>query len=372
MALATALERVGISCEVYEQASEIREVGAGLTLWSNALIALERLGAAERVIALGSTEDRFEVRNASGQVLAVTPVARAWKRFGLPGCVCVHRVDLLRELVSHSRNTPVHVGSRCVGIREEADHVIAQFANGVNKAGDFLVGADGLYSLVREQLFGQSKPRYAGYTCWRGFAVLEPVVSLPPKCAFEAWGSGRRFSIHPCGPGRLFWFATHNEPAGGTDGPRGRRADVQELFASWHEPIPSVIAATSEILRNDILDRVPTRTWGRGRITLLGDAAHPTTPNLGQGACQALEDAVVLANQLRHQSDVQAALRTYENLRQPRTNLITTESFRIGRITQSENRMVRWLTKMAVQLMPRSASWRFMERFLSMELPVLE
>jgi 2-polyprenyl-6-methoxyphenol hydroxylase-like FAD-dependent oxidoreductase len=201
--------------------------------------------------------------------------------------------------------------------------------------------------------------------------TIQPAIPFAPYCAFEAWGPGRRFSIHPCGSGRLFWFATHNELAHGTDGPRGRKADVQELFSLWHEPIPSVIAATSEILRNDIFDRPPVTIWGRGRITLLGDAAHPMTPNLGQGACQALEDAVVLADQLRAKSRVEAALRAYESLRQPRTKRITAESFRLGRITQAENGLAHWLTTTAVRLMPPAAAWWSMERFLHTELPVL-
>ncbi len=150
--------------------------------------------------------------------------------------------------------------------------------------------------------------------------------------------------------------------ADGQDGPRGRRADVQELFSSWHEPIPSVIAATPEILRNDILDRPPTRTWGRGRITLLGDAAHPTAPNLGQGACQALEDAVVLADLLRRESDVAKALRIYERQRQRRTNSLTKEAFRLGRILQVENPVAQWLRNTSARCFPPNASRWFLRR----------
>lgn len=370
IALAAALERVGISCEVHEQANELREVGAGLTLWFNALIALERLGVAERLLKLGSREDRFELRAPSGGVLAVTPVARAVKEFGVPGCICAHRVDLLRELLTLLRRTAVHVGSRCVRIQQEDNRVIARFASGKTKEADFLVGADGLHSVVREQLFGEAAPRYAGYTCWRGVTTLAGALPLAAGVAFEAWGCGRRFSIHHCGAGRLFWYATHNQPANGADGPGGRKVDVQELFASWHEPIPSVIAATSEILRNDILDRPPAASWGRGRVTLLGDAAHPTTPNLGQGACQALEDAVVLADQLRKRA-VEPGMRQYENLRRYRANRITAKSFRIGQILQSERPVLRCLAKIAMRSIPPVASWWGLARFLRTALPPL-
>lgn len=200
---------------------------------------------------------------------------------------------------------------------------------------------------------------------------MDPTRILSPETAFEAWGQGRRFSIHPCGTGRVFWFATLNRPANGPDPPHGRQLEVREHFSSWHEPIPSVIAAASEIIRNDIYDRAPVKAWGRGRITLLGDAAHPTTPNLGQGACQALEDAVVLADRLRASSAIEPALREYEEIRGPRTRLITNESYRLGRISQSENPMIRWGSRLAVQVMPPSVSWWSFERFLKTELPVL-
>jgi 2-polyprenyl-6-methoxyphenol hydroxylase-like FAD-dependent oxidoreductase len=368
MALAAALERVGIFCEVHEQAEELREVGAGLTLWSNALLALGRLGAAERVMALGSTVDRLEVRSPMGQVLAAIPLARAAQRFGVPGSVCLHRADLLRELMRLSDPDHVHLCARCLGFEETNGQVIARFADGREARGDFLVGADGLRSAVRAQLFGDATPRYAGYTCWRGVATLEQ-TALAPDTAFEAWGRGRRFSIHHCGRGRLFWWAAQNCPSNGADGLRGRKADVQELFSNWHEPIPSVIAATQEILRNDIVDRPPIRVWGRGRITLLGDAAHPTTPNLGQGACQAIEDAIVLADQLRNSTSVESALRGYERIRRRRTARITNESLRFGRVCQWESPAACWLRNAATRFIPPLASLRFLERFFHQELP---
>jgi 2-polyprenyl-6-methoxyphenol hydroxylase-like FAD-dependent oxidoreductase len=370
MALAAALERVGISYEVHEQAEELREVGAGLGLWSNALLALARLGAAEELARPGSVIARLEVRTSDGRLLTITPFARAENRSGLPGYLCVHRADMLRALMRRSNPARVRLHSRCVGIDERNGGVLARFADGHETHGDFLVGADGLRSAVRARLFGDAPPRYAGYTCWRGVASLEQ-TTLSSDTAFEAWGRGRRFAVHPCGRGRLFWWACHNEPANGTDSAAGRKADVLKLFSDWQEPIAAAIAATPEILRNDILDRPPIRVWGRGRITLLGDAAHPTTPNLGQGACQAIEDAIVLTDQLRHSGTVEGALRNFEKLRQRRTARVTTESFRIGRLCQWENAIGCWLRNVGARFTPPSIAQRFMEQFLTTELPEL-
>jgi 2-polyprenyl-6-methoxyphenol hydroxylase-like FAD-dependent oxidoreductase len=370
MALAAALRRVGISSDVHEQAPELREVGAGLGLWSNALIALQRLGAFERVSALGSRLKRVEIRKPDGRVIAVTSMVPVEKSSGLPGSICVHRADLLRELVGLCDERRIHLGSRCVAVTTDSNEAKAEFADGSSVRGDFLIGADGLRSVVRAQLFGDSPPRYAGYTCWRGVARLGP-DALPSGTAFETWGRGRRFSVHPCGPGRLFWWATHNEPAAGRDGPGGRKADVQALFSNWHEPIPAVIAATPEILRNDIEDRPPVREWGRGCVTLLGDAAHPTTPNLGQGACQALEDAVVLADQLRRGGSIASALRTYEDRRRRQTSRITIESLRFGRIAQWENPVACTLRDGATRLVPSAASLWILRRHFHPDLPGL-
>jgi 2-polyprenyl-6-methoxyphenol hydroxylase-like FAD-dependent oxidoreductase len=250
--------------------------------------------------------------------------------------------------------------------------VIARFADGRQEEAGLLVGADGLHSVVRSHLHGSVKPRFAGYTCWRGMATCE-AKALPLTTGFEAWGPGARFALYHCGPDRVFWYATHNAPEGSPDPPDGRKTEVRRLFQDWHEPILEAIEATpeTEILHNDIVDRKPLSSWGRGRITLLGDAAHPTTPNLGQGACQALEDAVVLADCWRECREVEPALRRYEHQRQRRTAAITRASWRLGRICQWESPLACWLRNSLTHLMPASNRLHFLERFVRHDLPDL-
>jgi 2-polyprenyl-6-methoxyphenol hydroxylase-like FAD-dependent oxidoreductase len=152
-------------------------------------------------------------------------------------------------------------------------------------------------------------------------------------------GRGRRFGTVPIGGGRIAWWATANEPEGTDDEPEGRKAKLLRLFADFHQPIPQLIAATpdDELLKNGTYDRPPVRRWGRGRVTLLGDAAHPTTPNFGQGGCMAIEDAAELARCLSETEDAAAALRAFERRRYRRTAWITRESLRYGRIAQWQN-----------------------------------
>ena len=371
LSAALALGRVGIRCDVFEQAEELREVGAGLTVWANAIRALEQLGVArQRVLSFGSRVDRFQARSRNGQTLSGSSFAGLERKLGVPVCVVVHRADLLRELADGLEKSHTHCGARCVSIENNANGVLARFEDGREAKGDFLVGADGLHSIIRTQLHGPAMPRYAGYTCWRGVANLK-VEDPPLGLSFETWGPGARFSVHHCGPGRLFWYATRNLPEAGVDSLAGRKADVHAIFRTWHEPIPEVIEATSAaaILRNDIVDRIPRVNWGRGRVTLLGDAAHPTTPNLGQGACQAIEDAIYLAASLVESRQVETALRNYEQGRQPRTAAITNDSWRLGRLCQWENPLGCWLRNILTRLTPSAVSLSLIENRVSHELP---
>jgi 2-polyprenyl-6-methoxyphenol hydroxylase-like FAD-dependent oxidoreductase len=155
----------------------------------------------------------------------------------------------------------------------------------------------------------------------------------------ETWGRGLRFGMLPIRNRRVFWYATHTCPAGGEDQEGERKARLSQLFGGWREPIEQLIAATDEgaILRNDIFDRRPVRHWGSGRVTLLGDAAHPPTPNLGQGACQALEDALVLSECLTEQREPVVALRAYEECRMRRSAAIIEQSYLFGKIGQWEH-----------------------------------
>ena len=161
----------------------------------------------------------------------------------------------------------------------------------------------------------------------------------------------------PIGEGRVYWYATRNAPEGGQDGDWGSKGEVMALFHDWFAPVPEVIDATEEsaILRADIFDRKPVKQWGQQRVTLLGDAAHPATPDLGQGASQAIEDAVVLARILSAPGDVQRSLRLYESQRMPRTAKTVNSARRIGAMAQWENGMARWVRDTVLKMTP--ASW---------------
>jgi 2-polyprenyl-6-methoxyphenol hydroxylase-like FAD-dependent oxidoreductase len=190
------------------------------------------------------------------------------------------------------------------GFKQSGAEVEAIVRDGSAAAGDLLVGADGLRSPVRRQLLEDGDPVYLGSTIWRGI-VDSHETRLPPSHGFDWVGRGSEFVAFPLLNDRMYWSGVNKQPRGEKPGSKGHKDDLLIVFNEWVEPIPGLVAATDgeAILRNDMYDRPPARRWSGGRVTLVGDAAHPMTPNAGQGACQALEDAVALRRQ--HQTSVE-------------------------------------------------------------------
>jgi len=343
LAAAVALRRVGIRASVFERAPEIREVGAGLTLWSNAVKALRRLGVADAVQARGVVLTHNRTITPDGTVLSDQDVSELAAACGAP-CLVSHRADLQRALLDAVPPGEVHTGHACAGVEVTDGGVVVRFDNGRVERGDLLIGADGIRSAVRRCVLGPSQPVYAGYTCWRGTATFEH-PELPPGHGYFLVGRGTQMGLYRCRPGQVYWFVTRNAPPGSLDGQGPHRRKVLESFPVWPEVFRAAIEATEEtaILPGDIFDLEPSKEWGRGPVTLLGDAVHATTPNLGQGACQALEDAVELAHCLRGAAEPVQGLRDYEARRRERTALVTRRSRSLGKMLQVRNRLLVWL-----------------------------
>jgi 2-polyprenyl-6-methoxyphenol hydroxylase-like FAD-dependent oxidoreductase len=367
-----ALRRAGFEVVVFERAAELGEVGAGLLLAANAQRALAKLGLAEAVARLGTPASAAEIRSWRGKVLASIPAAELEKKIGTSSAA-VHRADLQALLAREVGDGTLRVSAEVVGFEQDKGGVRVHFADGSQESADILIGADGLRSRVRAGLFGPEEPRYAGYTAWR--AVVKPEEELLSWGAgFESWGIGARFGCAHIGDGRVYWFATANAPEGEKDGPSGgldgAKAKLLRLFSRWHRPVADLVEAAEEgaILRTDIYDREPLgERWGEGKVTLLGDAAHPMTPNLGQGACQAIEDAVVLARCLGEGGATAESLRRYERLRSARVAMLVRRSRRIGSVGQVKNPAVCWLRERALAMIPPKAQLRQLEEVVGYE-----
>jgi len=342
---AIAFGRVGADVEIFERGSSIREIGAGLSLWPNATYALRELGLLEACSRASSRVQRILLRDAGG---------REWVAVNIPGhatpAFCLDRPALLAALLAAVDPHRIHVGQECEGISMAQDgrKPCVHFKGGRTMECDAVVGADGMGSVVRHFVTGRvERPVYRGYLIWRGVAP-----AMPPLCAegniTEAWGKGERFGIMPIGNGKVCWYATRNQPD--TAAPQSK-TEILEHFRGWHAPIAEVIAATPEsaIVRTPALDRPITWTWARGPVVLVGDAAHPMTPNLGQGTCQAVEDALVLSRLLAGGGSIERAFHCFEKLRRARVGAIVLGARWIGGFAQHQG----WAVRLARGGLPR-------------------
>jgi 2-polyprenyl-6-methoxyphenol hydroxylase-like FAD-dependent oxidoreductase len=260
-------------------------------------------------------------------------------------------------LIAQLDPAAIHLGARCTGFRDTGPAVTVRFADGREAEADFLIGADGVRSVVRAGLLGPAPLRYCGYTAVRS---LTPVGSVPlSREGMETWGEGPRFGLAPATGERIIWYASWNAPAG-ADHDGDTPARLRALFGAWHDPIPAVIEATPDdaVVRNDIYDRWPARTWTRGRVALIGDAIHPMTPDLAQGACQAIVDAATLARCLAETGDPRAALREYQRRRWRTAARITLLARNTGRMGQWNGRLTCATRNALLRAMPPSLQLR--------------
>lgn len=364
LAAGIALKQAGWEVKVFEQAAEFKAIGAGLTIWPNAVKALYKLGLRADLEKMGVSEFAGGFFTEEGEQLAEISYDDILSRYGAP-ILAVHRADLLDALLSKLEPGTLRLGARLREFSQDGNGVTASFSNGEEARADLLIGADGVHSKVREQLSGKLPLRYSGYTAWRGIAPA-------PKKVFQAgetWGKGRRFGLVPLKGEKVYWFATDNRPERETDDPARRQGELLELFKGWHFPVTELIASTpaGDILRNDIFDLPPLKKWSVGRVTLLGDAAHAMTPNLGQGACQTIEDAVVLAGCLARFDEVSEALARYEALRRFRTARITNQARQVGAVGQWSNPGLVWLRKHFARLLLPKLQARQLDPILNYE-----
>jgi 2-polyprenyl-6-methoxyphenol hydroxylase-like FAD-dependent oxidoreductase len=347
-ATAVALRQFGHSVTVYERASALNEAGAGMMLWANAMRVFLELGLVEKIRPFGGEMNSFWVRTSNGKVLMDITTGD----FEVPS-VCIRRADLLSVLVNEVPNKHIKLDHTLKNITQINDKVIISFENGVTKEHDAVIGADGIGSIVRKQMFDDCQPVYRGYKIWRGIATYFG-DDMTDGVSSETWGIGQRFGILNMGEGRFTWYATANSPRNHIDSPNGRKAELLELFADWHNPINRLISNTKDdvIMKNSASDLPQLKRWVKGRIALLGDAAHPITPNLGQGGGMAIEDALVLAKSLRQESSIETALKLYEKKRITRTKHIQQRSRLMGRIGQWQNPFIVGGREIVTNLLP--------------------
>jgi salicylate hydroxylase len=319
LAVSAALAREGIAAEVYEQAPELAEIGAGIQVSPNGARLLHRLGLADALDRVAVRPSAIEVRRWHDDVpLAVTPLGDACVRmYGVP-YYTLHRADLHGALLSLVDR--VHLGKRCVGVTPSAGGVTVSFADGTSVEADVVLGADGIRSTVRQHLLAD-RPRFAGHAIFRG---LVPASEVPHEDkVLIRMGPGQHCVSYPISAGRLVSFAA-SSPAAESHGEswtsRASTSEVRSAYDGWHPDVLRLLSATDEVSVYLLHDREAVPSWGTGRIMLIGDAAHPMLPFGAQGASQGIEDALAVAAALADATPatVPSALRRYEAVRRAR------------------------------------------------------
>jgi 2-polyprenyl-6-methoxyphenol hydroxylase-like FAD-dependent oxidoreductase len=351
-----------VEVAVFEQSGRLQEVGAGVGLQLGAVKALKRIGLLEAIMAVSSEPlQALELRNyRSKKLLTKLPQAEVAGDVGL-FALNIHRGDLLATLAECAGDT-VTLNAKCVSFEQDDSGVTARFDDGREERGGLLVGADGLHSTIRRQIHGDTPLRYSGYTVWRSMPPF-PNTGASDGYPQQAVGPGGGFGIHPRGE-LVYWFASMARQEGAPDPPGGKKSELLQLYGDWYDPIPKIIEATpeQEIFQGDIYDRKPLDSWGVRRVTLLGDAAHPTTPALGQGAGMSIEDAAVLAEELSldprlaRRDRAEAALQAYEGRRRPRTKAIVDESYKLSKTYNWRNPVACAVREAYMRVRPAS-SW---------------
>ena len=348
---ALILKQKGYSFTVFEGADEIKPVGAGIVLAINAMQILDQLGLYEKVEAAGNRISAAKITDHKLKPLSYVDLKRFEVKYGVSN-VAIHRGDLQQLLANEVGLENIHLSKRLLNI-ENTGHKghILSFEDGSNVNANILIGADGIKSIVRNQLYEQATLRYAKQICWRGICE----INLPDQydnVSHEAWGKGKRFGFVKINKSNVYWFALINDKK---DKLEGR---LFEIFREFHQDILSIIKATpvANIIKNEIADLKPFYKWHTENSCLIGDAAHATTPNLGQGACQAIEDAYALGNFLTGTTNIQTAFNAYEKSRQKKAHMIVDQSWKIGKIAQIENNFGIWLRNNLVKSIPESSS----------------
>lgn len=353
LTLAIAMQQKGFDVTVYENAPHLKPLGAGLGLAANAVKAFAEIGIAAEVLDAGRIIKKIRIKDERGSIILETDSEKISAKYGVVNNFTIHRADLHTILQARLKEGTIQLGRGCVDFTQDSDGVTIHFNDQTTARADYLIACDGIHSEIRKKLLPGSIPRYAGYTCWRG-VVQDPLFGMNMEETTETWGAEGRFGVVPLANNRVYWFACLSSEENNAAMKAYTTKELLSHFGNFHFPIPELLSRTpaDKLIWNDIIDLKPIQQFAFNRVALLGDAAHATTPNMGQGACMAVEDAVVLANCIENGPSAVQAFKDYESKRIGRTTRIVNTSRTMGRIAQLENPFLIRLRNMIFRMTP--------------------
>lgn len=329
---ALAFEKKGIEYQLFEKAQELNDVGAGIWLAPNALQVLDSLDVLEEIKSNGNSIDRITIGKPDLSPLSDSCQHIIKEKFGYT-TVAIHRAKLQKVLFDKIPKKKITLNKEFKFFRHlESGKVEVCFEDNSTIETDFLIGADGINSKVRKQLFPKSETRYSGQTCWRGIADIQLDKEFEHR-GFELWGNQIRFGISRISKDNVYWFAVALASQNSNDEIGKVKVNLLEMFSDFHPLITKLITATSvnKILKNDINDLKPLDKWYKNNVCLIGDAGHATTPNMGQGGAQAIEDAYYLSNLIKAENDKNIFELFYQR-RRKKVKSIVQQSWSTGKL----------------------------------------
>ncbi len=332
---AIALQQEGIQVEIFEAAPEFKKVGAGIVIAINSMQLYQRLGMTKKMLKAGNPIKSMEITNAKLGCLKRSDMTYFENIYNLSN-VAIHRADLHKILLSKLLGAPMQMGKKLKTLQQKDGLIDLEFEDGTNHQTDLLIGADGVHSAVRRAIFPEAKERSAKQICWRGITNFD-LGKEQAHNVREAWGCDERFGIVPIGENQVYWFACAGYKKDSKKEFEGK--SIESVFKKFHPLIGEIIRSTPSevIITADLGDLKPIPTWHQGNICLMGDAAHATTPNMGQGANQAIESAWVLSDCLSNKKDRLKAFEKYQKIRQSKANMVVNTSWKVGKIAHVSN-----------------------------------
>lgn len=352
LTLAKALQDLNYEYEIFEASADVRGIGAGFGLASNAMKAFEILGLAEEVIPLGHMLEDFEIQDWQEKTILKADTEKLRKSYNTEN-FAIHRADLHRFLISKIDASKIHTSKKVRLFEQSFEKVILHFDDGTSTEGDYLIASDGINSAIRQQLLKQATPRYAGYVCWR--AIVED-KAFDSKKSIETWGPNGRFGLTPLINKQIYWYACVNAPLN-SDIYNYTLNDIKNQFKDYSGQIRSTLQKTdpNNVITTPVMDIKPISNYAFNRVLLIGDAAHATTPNMGQGACMAVEDVCVLYDELtKKDTDILLAFEHYNLRRLKRTHYIIDTSRLAGKVAQIDNKFLIGIRNFAFRNLPNS------------------
>jgi len=359
LTMALTLKQKGLNVNIYESSTEIKPVGAGIILANNAMQVFKKLGLQAKIEKAGNRISFMKITDELLKPLSVINLLEYEQKYDVSN-VAIHRGELQKILANEIGFENINFSKRLSQITK-TELFKLNFEDNTTLESKIIIGADGIKSVVRNQLFLENTIRNANQNCWRGICEINLSENYDKELN-EAWGKGRRFGFVKISAKKVYWYALTNKNI-------LKESSLLEVFSDFHSDILKIISATQkeQIITSEIFDLKPIEKWQSENVCLIGDAAHATTPNLGQGACQAVEDAYAIGQLLDKGISIENTFRQYETIRKKKAHNIVNISWAIGKLAHIENGLGIKIRNLIMKNMPKSANKKQMDMVFNLK-----